>query len=204
MDFNAGLDGALSSEQSALPVDDKGAVNRYSIRFNQEIDAIVRQHGEEAAGRAIWYVYGCCSGYMHDVLDPSLGDLRLEFMESVKLLYREGFNRYCAHFFGHLDDGPEPSRPMNSGCYMLWDMDGIECPAMSGDRPMVAASLNTLQFALTLSNPACQESALHELGHLAFRYRLDAEPVIRDYLSSRRPEEPLKSYAERAANGYVL
>jgi hypothetical protein len=86
---------------------------------------------------------------------------------------------------------------------MLWDMDGIECPAIRGDSEMLDASLSVFAFALELDHPACQESALHGLGHLALHNGEKTTPIIRDYLRFRKPDEVLRDYAKNAISGYV-
>lgn len=195
---------ALANGELGIHIDDKSKVNAYATRFNGDIAQIVAEHGEHPVGKAIWHIYGVGSGCMWDVLDSSLGGERLHFMESVKTLYVDGFMRFCSNHFGNTDSGPEPSRPLNSACYMLWDMDGIECPAINGDTEMLDSSLDVLGFALNLDHLACQESALHGLGHLAHSYREITTPIIRDYLRRAKPNDELRQYAKNAIVAYVL
>lgn len=183
---------------------DKFILNAYAIRFNREITEIIGEYGEESVNAAIWYLYGGGSGMTSEILDPSQGSQRFEFMDSVRGLYANGFVRFCSRHFGHLDRGPEPPRPLNSACYMLWDMDGIECPAINGDKELLDASIDVLSFALRLESWACQESALHGLGHLAMKFPNRTTSVIESYL--RRDDHPpeLKMYAQSALAGCVL
>ena len=186
-----------------LVVRDRATVNHFAVRFNTDIAQIVAEHGEYQTDKAIWYIYGCVSGYMCDVLDPSLGADRHRFMESVKFLYADGFRHHCARFLGHLDSGPEPSRPLNSSCYMLWDMDGIECPAINGDAEMLEASLDILGFVLRIDHWACQESALHGLGHLVHSHESKTVAVIDEFIRKTKPVNALKTYAEAAMMGCI-
>ncbi len=202
--FDDWLRDALTDGGLDLYVDDKAEVNRFAVRFNNDIAQIITAHGEERTNKAVWHIYGSASGYMWDVLDPSLGADRLRFMESVKWLYANGFQRYCADHFGHIDSGVESPRPLNSSCYMLWDMDGIECPAVNGEEEMLEASLDVLAFALRLDHAACQESALHGLGHLSHSDRTKTTPIIRDFIRRTDPRGALKTYAENAIVGCVL
>ena len=203
MMFDDWLADALVGGDCGSQFDDKSVVNGYATRFNNDIAQIVAAHGKENADKAIWYIYGGGSGYMWDVLDSSLGDDRFRFLESVKSLYCDGFVRFCAHHFGHLDSGPEPSRPLNSACYMLWDLILIEGPAINGDADLLYASLDVLKYALNLSHTACQESALHGLGHLADSYRDKTTPIIRDYLRHGNSDAELRQHAENAIAGRV-
>lgn len=134
---------------------------------------------------------------MHEVLEPSLGDLRFDFMESVKSLYKDGFNRHCVPDFDYDEHGS-----LNTACYMLWDMDSIE-GAGTRDRKMLRASLDVLTFALTLDNPACHKSALHGLGHMTFSHKRDVEPIIREYLEQKLPDA-VRQYANAALTGCIM
>jgi hypothetical protein len=196
LDYHVWLADALSSGQMGIGMgmSDKQLLG-FVTRFNHEIDATIQQHGENTVADSIWFIYGCVSDYMRDVLDPSLGRLRIDFMNSVKTLYAEGFNRHCVPDFANED-------ALNSACYMLWDMDGIDCPVHSGDVEMLKASLDVLTFALTLKNPACHKSALHGLGHLVLGRESVVQPVIRDYLRAN-PPEPQREYAKAAFSGCI-
>lgn len=202
--FNDWLSDALLEGALELCIDDPATLSSYVSRFNRDIDSIVKEHGEEPVCKAIWYIYGPVSGYMWEVLDASLGPRRIETMQSLKDLYRRGFAAYCAKYFSHLSRGPEPARPLNTACYMLWDMDGVECPAINGDVDMLDASLDVLSFALDTNNWACQESALHGLGHLAMSHGKQTAPVIQTCLRRRPLPAELRAYAERALRGCVL
>ena len=202
--FDDWLADALTDGQQGQYVDDSSTVNEYARRFNTDIASIVELHGETAVNKAIWYIYGSASGYMWDAMDSSLGTRRFEFMTSVRDLYALGFAPFCSKHLGHLDRGPEPSRPMNSACYMLWDMDGIECPAINGDADMLDASIDVLSFALKLDNWACQESALHGVGHLAMSSPQKTTPLIRNYLRRKDIPAELRHYANTAQSGCVL
>ncbi len=195
---------ALTDGQQGRYVDDSSTVNEYACRFNADIASIVELHGETAINKAIWYIYGMASGYMWDAMDSSLGAQRLEFMASVRDLYALGFAPVCSKHFGHLDRGPESIRPMNSACYMLCDMDGIECPAINGDAEMLDASIEVLSFALTIDSWACQESALHGLGHLAMSFSQETTPIIREYHLRKGIPYELRQYANSAQSGDVL
>ncbi len=183
--------------------DDAAAVNEYVTRFNRDVASLVATHGEERINKAIWYIYGSASGYMWDAMDESLGQRRIEFMASVRDLYASGFASFCAQHFGHLDCGPEVARPMNSACYMLWDMDGIDW-AINADAQMLEASLDVLTFALELDNWACNESALHGLGHLATDFRAQSSPPITAFLRRKDIPPELREYAKAAKAGSVL
>ena len=198
------LEDAVTGGDAGIYVDDASTVNVYAIRFNRDIASIVAAYGEEQINKAIWHIYGATSGYMWDAMDKSLNTRRVEFMTSVKDLYTNGFARFCSPYFGHLDRGPKNARPMNSACYMLWDMDGIECPAINGDTELLAASVDVLTHALGLDNLACNESALHGLGHLATMFAAKTSPPINAFLRRKNLPVELRDYALNAKAGSIL
>ena len=202
--FDEWLEDALTDGKAGSYVDDSVTVNGYAMRFNLEIADIVSQHGEDRVNKAIWYIYGSASGYMWDAMEKSLGPKRGQFMESVNQLYANGFVQFCSNYYGHLDSGPENARPLNSACYMLWDMDGLECPAINGDTDLLTLSIDVLSNALRIDSIACNESALHGLGHLATSHRALTSPPINEFLRRRNLPPEIREYAEAAKAGYVL
>lgn len=198
VEYDVWLKYALFGDVDDIEPIHKALLNAYATRMNREIDAVIRAHGRNVVGEAIWHFYGA-GGDLRDVLDAELGYERFAFMESVKVLYRDGFAAHCTHWS---PGGAQSS--LHLACYMLWDMDGIECWAFRGDRDMLEASLDVLQFALNLNSPACQESALHGLGHLAFEYKADVVPIIDRYLRDQKPVDALREYALLARTGRVM
>lgn len=67
------------------------------------------------------------------------------------------------------------------------------------------AIADVMEQCLSLQNPACIESALHGLGHMAtFQPKL-ARPVIRRFLKEQKTIDPqLKAYARRVRKGRIL
>jgi len=54
-------------------------------------------------------------------------------------------------------------------------------------------------------NIACQESALHGLGHLHYRAAKQVEAIVTSFLRENRSLRPeLLDYAKRARAGYIL
>jgi hypothetical protein len=184
-----------------LPLDPL-QTSKFLARFNDEIDQLINRLGEDSIASAIWEFYGC-GGDVREATDPSLGASRISFMHSVKSLYSKGFAVYCSQYLGHLDQGKGSARPLNTPCYMLWDMDGIECRAFQHDQEMVKLSFEVLMHALSIPHLACQESALHGLGHLAAVHQDQVHSVVQHALRANHILSELSDYAKRVVNGAV-
>lgn len=147
---------------------------------------------------------------------------------SIVALYRDLFVSRCSAHLGHLQPAidwgtalsdflkrwrphdkvatvAEPN-PLNAVCYMWWDV----CPLLANPRypdqtQTDGVVLELLAAILRLPTPACQESALHGLGHLDYSYPKAVAEIIDGYLQ-REPgiSKPLREYAKRARSGSVL
>lgn len=129
---------------------------------------------------------------------------RLRCLSAIHNLFARIFAPRCAPVLSHLD---EPGAvPLNGVCYMWWDIfpDGVT-PQEQGHADINRAVLDTMQRSLALDSIACQEGALHGLGH-ARRYDPGAvEAVIDAYLKSKPDLNPkLAAYARAARSGCVL
>lgn len=86
---------------------------------------------------------------------------RIEIIQNIFHLYLDCFAKRCTETLSHLD---EEGSPLNSSCYMFWDISFLACfKDASDNRQMQDAALDVLQKILTIKHRACQESALHVL-----------------------------------------
>ena len=117
---------------------------------------------------------------------------RIDAVLSMKILYRDCYAKRCAPVLSHLD---EPgSNALNHTCYMLWDASPL--------RSWKSVVLDVMQAALYLPNDACIESALHGLGHRAYKDRPAVSEIIDTFIRKTpglRPE--LRAYALCAREG---
>jgi hypothetical protein len=89
---------------------------------------------------------------------------------------------------------------------MWWDVFPTQGrPADLAYSEVDAELLAVMKQVLALDSLACQESALHGLGHWQEHYAAVAAKTIDEFLARRgsmRPE--LRAYAEDARQGHVL
>ena len=130
---------------------------------------------------------------------------RLRAVESVGDLFEKLFLPRCAPLLGHRSEGEIGT--LNSVCYMWWDT--FPTIALAGDPHLPAlhaAAFAVMERILHMDSPACQESALHGLGHWARYGGEEAVPRIIDGFLAARPDlDPrLAAYARSARSGCVL
>lgn len=137
---------------------------------------------------------------LNDVTLP-LAD-RIACVQHIRTLYRELFVPRCAERLGHLS---EQGGRLEMICYMFWDVAAFG--GAPGDREgnlFEDAVLDVLEDTLGLAHAACQESAIHGLGHRLGRHPERAPAILERWLRTGTPRDPrLRSYAEWATTGCI-
>lgn len=167
---------------------------------------LLEPYDDAQLNQGLWFIASNgCSDYMFALLDPQVpGSARQRCVRSMHNLFAECFARRCTPHLSHLDE-PGAS-PLNSACYMWWDILPIGAqpndPDHAGlDREILAVMESTLR----LDSVACQESALHGLGHWQRSYPQRVTEIINSFLEKKsRLREELRAYAMSAASGCVL
>jgi len=129
---------------------------------------------------------------------------RQRCLRAMVPLYAQIFNARCTPALGHLEE--QPANPLNLVCYMWWDILPVAGqPEMPARRPFDDECLQVMAATLALPNEACQESALHGLGHWANAYPQPVAAIINAYLKREGEiRAPLKAYGQAALSGCVL
>lgn len=148
-----------------------------------------------------------CSSHFFAFLDAKVPiEKRLRGVRSFIPLFTQYYAARCSSHLSHID---EPgSNPLNSTCYMWWDAS----PFYGGregdeDEKIIAVCIEVMRASLATGNAACQESALHGLGHFSIydKVKPACVKVIDEFVASHsgmRPE--MISYARAARSGRVL
>jgi hypothetical protein len=150
-----------------------------------------------AAGESEWMCY----------LYDSANDRRIRFesIRSIAALYRDCFARRCSNKTAHLDS---KSDRLNAVCFMWWDCfpGGGFATITASERHAVESELiAVMASALQIEHSACQESALHGLGHWGAGSDERVRAIIVGWLASRADLSPeLVTYARAARRGNVL
>lgn len=128
-------------------------------------------------------------------------EARLRCIRSFTDLFQKLFAVWCSSHLSHLD---EPgANPLNVACYLWWDILPIGGqPDAASRKEIDETCLVVMEEGLNLDSIACQESALHGIGHWQPQYPQRAEHVINAFLGAH-PELRLEllCYARSARRG---
>jgi hypothetical protein len=128
---------------------------------------------------------------------------RVICIHAMLSLFIKLFEPRCRPMLSHRDEASESE--LNRICYMWWDVMPLAALAKpSAPDPIHDACLGVMRSTLALPNPACQESALHGLGHWAHAYPEFTAKTIDAYLAANQSLRPeLRGYAQAARSGCV-
>ncbi|MFT2213933.1 hypothetical protein [Rhizobium giardinii] len=142
------------------------------------------------------------NGWFYNTSVPTAA--RRRCIEAIAEVFADLFAPRCAAVLCHLD---EPgAAALNTVCYMWWDE--FPCLALPDDPDcdlLHSTAIDVMRRTLKLGSIACQEAALHGLGHWA-RYRPgDVAVTIDAFLGDGRGKRTeLVSYSRSARCGCVL
>jgi hypothetical protein len=159
---------------------------------------------DEEINRGLWELLGAGIDYMRALVEPGAPwPERKRVLELMPAFFATFMTERCDEHLSHLDRQTQGGRPLNSICYMWWDC----MPTWGGDEhpdELHQTLLGCMEQILAIDHMACQENALHGLGHWFAYYPKDVERIIDAYLT-RHPHlhEGLRNYARSARCGCV-
>ena len=161
---------------------------------------LLKPYSDELVNQALWDLSGSAFSVVYDLSID--GALRYRLIRSFETLFRELFAARCTPTLGHCG---EVGSALNSACYMWWDFDcWAPLPDPLTRNPYDSAFLALMRSGLTIDHVACQESALHGLGHWHSAQATAVETIIDDFLKDdHQLPERLRQYACEARRGYV-
>jgi len=154
--------------------------------------------------QGFWYLISVTSSdFMHALSDQAIPlTNRIRAVHSFVPLFQQVMAVRCSHHLSHLDE--QPANPLNSACYMWWDILPIYSKPEEPQRAEFdAAVLQVLKRLLAIPHDACRESALHGISEWQYDYP-SIQKVVDEFLARTpglRPE--LISYAQQAKVGNV-
>ena len=138
--------------------------------------------------------------WMRDAITPA--NERAAAWGAITQFFTDVLKPRCSPTLGHLS---EEGAPLNLVSYMWWEcFPGFTNPDDPQRELVNDAELACLDSILGLESVACQEAALHGLGHWVGR-EPRCEAIIDNYLVSGRPARAeLGDYARSARKGCIL
>jgi hypothetical protein len=175
------------------------------IRLLEDPLPWLSKYSDAQLGQGFWYLVSNGASDCMMVLPDATVPLRdrVRCVRAFATVFRRIFALRCTPHLSHRD---EPGcGPLNGAAYMWWDL--LPLAAAPGDparRDLDRAALDVMAEILSLDAIACQESALHGLGHWHAAYPRDVERTIDRFLTTRPHDRPdLLAYARSARGGCV-
>ena len=181
---------------------------QFLTRLFEHAQQLLQPYSDAQLNQGLWYIASnACSNHMFALMDVDVPwPARQRCLRSMHDLFAQCFARRCTPHLGHLPETEPGASPLNLVCYMWWDILPI------GGRPedpngadLNLEILKVMESTLQLDSVACQESALHGLGHWHFHAPQQVEEIINTYLKRQNDlREELRLYAMSARRGCVL
>ncbi|HEX2136229.1 MAG TPA: hypothetical protein VHG30_10045 [Microvirga sp.] len=178
----------------------------YLIRLFEDPGHASSRFSDAQLNQGLWYLISPGLGeHMFCLDDPTVAiEMRVRCVRSCESLFRKLLLPRCSPHLSHRDW--VGAAPLNAVCYMWWDIMPVHGgPEPEDRRALHAAALETMAAILRLDSLACQESALHGLGHWRSRFAEQVEGLIDAFIEAH-PDAPreLLTYARAARCGCVL
>jgi hypothetical protein len=175
---------------------DEPALTRLAEVF-EDAAVLLAPYSDEALSHAFWNL--SATGFLGLKNEAIPWAIRLRLIESFEPLFRDFFAVRCLPVLGHLN---EEGSPLNTACYMWWDFDcWMPTRKPLPENPMDGAFLASMRSVLKIPHLACQESALHGLGHWHSAQAALVEEIVDEFLSGKPGR--LRDYAGSARCGCV-
>lgn len=171
-----------------------------------EAPALLMSHysDQQIASGLKYLIDNGCGGDIRLFSHPPVSQSdRVKLAARIDRVYSQIFAARCTAALGHLSEVPE--QPLNMLCYMWWDIIVLEETGDSRlDREFFEALIEAMGRILAIPQAACQEGALHGLGHWGEHAPARAEALIDAYLAENRAARPeLVAYARAARTGCI-
>jgi hypothetical protein len=184
-----------------LPADDKAAL---FVQLFQSPGSAMQPFDDDQVTFGINHLLnGSYTNDFYHIFDAArLRDQQIAIIEGMTALYSDVFLPRCGGGLLHLN---EPGSALDGVCYMFWDVCAVDSVAKRAG--LLPHAISVMQHALALPSAACQESALHGLGHGVSLHGPAPQKIIAGYLEkpvASLPRPELRSYAEQALTGCIL
>jgi hypothetical protein len=182
----------------------------FLCRTFEDCGTLFKRFTQNQIAIGLWYIAsGSLSKIGASLWDESVPwPARRRSVRSIRKLYSDCFAVHCAPLLSYLEkkrDYPSPYPPLNGTCFMWWDLfDNLLGLKKPTGNEIENECLAVMEYALGLESIACQESALHGLGHCSRAYPEFVRPAIDRFIKTNPNASPeLIHYALAARDRYV-
>lgn len=180
----------------------------YLTRFFESPTEHTQPYSDEQINQGLWMLISDSQDTMYAMFDNNiLFDTRGYLIECMFNVFEQLFFPRCSpHQVHMLYSGSDKTdlNPLNRVCYMWWDIIPLYGKSgVYGREGLDKHCLDVMEKTLKLDSIACQESALHGLGHWEHAYPKRIHKIIDKFLSRKNIDTGLISYARAAREGYV-
>lgn len=175
----------------------------YVTRLFEESGALLAEFSDGQLNHGLWFLVST-SEVLYALRDKNVAlDHRIQCVRSISQIFQQLFAERCTPHLSHLEI--VGASPLNRICYMWWDiLSHHGQPNDPSRRAVDSACLEVMEETLALPSIACQESALHGLGHWALYYPERCSEAVDGFLASHPRLSPnLVEYAKCARTGMV-
>jgi hypothetical protein len=179
-------------------------VTTYAEKLFNCADELLAPYTDTQANQGLWFLIGDATSPLYALTDTAVPlDERVRCIHAISALFEHCFLPRCTPHLSHLN---EPGAgALNPVCYMWWDIFPL-CgqPQDAARREIDSACLSVMETTLQLPSLACQESALHGLGHWGIYYSTHCQGVISSFMQRHdNLRAELRNYAARAREADV-
>ena len=156
---------------------------------------------DEQVSQGLWYIVpNTGSEHMYTLVEEELPEAdRIACLHAIGQFYADLFSERCSN---SVANAPEAG-VLNGICYMWFDVMPIHPTYGAARRNFDAAAYEVFESILALDSIACQEAALHALGHWADGNAELVHRIIGEHLARMPTGYILRQYALEAKVGNV-
>jgi hypothetical protein len=176
----------------------------YATELFESAGKLLAPYTDAQVNQGLWFLISEGVSPLYALTKASIPlEQRVHCIRSISTVFEQCFLVRCTPHLSHLDD--PGAGALNPVCYMWWDIFPLSGqPEDATRREIDEACLSVMESTLRLPSVACQESALHGLGHWGLSYKSQCQSIISTFMQRHRDLRPeLQNYAARAKERYV-
>ena len=168
-----------------------------------------QKYTDEQIRHGFWLIVSDIEPDLYELFNRDVPlELRVQTVKNMYIVFEQLFAVRCSPALSSYEDESRLTKlnPLNSICYMWWDIIPLYGKSGEPEREVLDSyCVAVMERTLQLDSIACQEAALHGLGHWAHAYPKHITKIIDAYLE-RKPKlvGELREYALAAREGGVL